>query len=152
MRQGEIVRDLSQEAAAPTDDGRRRTRNQWAFLIPSVVLACAGASGEVDGSHGNRLFVVLTLTVLAGAAWQSLHRRDLVARLTRLVGVVLTASAALFIGAWRDEVRSSLDVSVGAFGVLAGCVLAENWLRLRDDRPRPSARKPRTAPRSREAG
>lgn len=109
--------------------GRRRG---WAFLFPLLALGWAGSAADGRPS-GFELVTVVAVCGLSGIAWQLLHRRDLVDRLTYAAASVV-GMAVVFAVFGPDRVSvlpTQLAVGVGA--VLAGCVYTEQWWRSRDE-------------------
>ena len=111
----------------------RVARSGWAWMLPAFGLGFGTAGHELFDA-GRVPFAVAGLVL--GAAWQLLHRRDVVDRLTvptvlacSAVGLVLATRQELVLG---DEAASAEAVLLYAGGVLAGVVLAEQYLRRRD--------------------
>jgi hypothetical protein len=112
----------------------RIARSGWAWLLPAFGLGFGTAGHELFGA-GRVPFAVAGLVL--GAAWQLLYRRDVVDRLTvptvlacLAVGFVLASGEVLVVG---DESAPTEGVLLYGGGVLAGLVLAEQYLRRRDE-------------------
>ena len=108
-----------------------------AFVLPLVALLWAGQVGHDAQATGANLLAVAVVCGAAGVAWQLLHRRDLVDRLTHFAAA-FTVIAVFFFGlaAWDSHVSSPIGGGVGLGGVLTGLVFTEQWLRSRDRRCR----------------
>jgi hypothetical protein len=111
-------------------------RRGWAFLLPLAVLFWAGNLTATAAPTGGRLFAVSLIGILAGGAWQFLHRRDMVDRLTHFAAAFTVVAAMLFPQVWSSPFSSSIGLGVGAAAILTGCVYGEQWLRARDRRTR----------------
>lgn len=122
--------------AGPVVAARRVRKHAWAFLVPLVAVWLCDTITEDGPTSGARLLAVCLIGVAAGTAWQLLHRRDLVDRLTVCVSVFGVWTASVFGVLWRAPISLSFDVSeVCAAGILAGCVYCEQWQRWRRRRP-----------------
>jgi hypothetical protein len=99
--------------------------------MPLVALLWAGQVGHDTRATGANLLAVAVVCGAAGVAWQLLHRRDLVDRLTHFASA-FTVLAILFGVAWGSPVRSSIGGGVGLAAVLTGLVYTEQYLRSRD--------------------
>lgn len=109
-----------------------RRRFGAAFLLPLAALGWVGGGEDTTGGH---LFVVAVVCGIAGAAWQLLHRRDLVDRLTHFASAFTVVAVFVFaIAAWGSPTTSFRGAGVGLGGILTGLVYAEQWLRSRDRR------------------
>lgn len=109
-------------------------RHGAAFVVPLVALLWAGQVGEDERATGARLLAVAVVCGAAGVAWQLLHRRDLVDRLTHFAAAFTVAAVFFFAVVWDSPVSSSIGSGVGAGAVLTGLVHTEQWLRARDRR------------------
>ena len=109
-----------------------RRRHGAAFLLPLGALLVTPDAGR-GAPTGAELFLVAALCAASGVAWQVLHRRDLVDRLTHFAAA-FTVLCAVYALLWDVEVSSSLNLGVGLGAVLTGLVYAEQWLRGRDAR------------------
>ncbi|MBM0123854.1 hypothetical protein [Pimelobacter simplex] len=114
---------------------RQRPPQVLAFMVPLLGAVAAAQIGR-DGDAGRAPSLVLGLA--AGAAWQLLHRRDLVSRLALPVvagglgvAIAVVAGEPIMLGDTRAETTGML---VYAFCVLVGLVLAELRLRRQDRR------------------
>jgi hypothetical protein len=116
-----------------------------AFLIPVVAfVACAGIGS--DSSPTGRLAGIAGLSgVVAGAAWQVLHRRDLADRLTHFTALFSIGALGFFALSWSDQVHSSLGVGIVSGGILTGLVWTEQWFRWRTWRSSRIAVPPKSA-------
>lgn len=111
------------------------------WIIAALTLAAGGSlwrSMDHAGSPARAAAVTFFVGVAGGGAWQWLNRRDLVDRFVTVawIGVVWMVLALL------PFAKTSVDGAVAAtgFGLIAGNVLLEWWLRLpsqgdRCDRP-----------------
>ncbi|MBM7517289.1 hypothetical protein [Nocardioides nitrophenolicus] len=110
-------------------------RERWAFMVPLTVSLAANDLTALD-AVGRVLIVVLG--VAAGAAWQLLYRRDLVARLTLPVGAALVAvlvqavqGEPITLGEPGTDTTARLTY---ALAVLGGLLATEQVLRRREER------------------
>ncbi len=110
-------------------------RHGAAFVLPLAALVWAAQVGHHGSATGADLLVVAAVSGATGAAWQLLHRRDLVDRLTHFAAA-FTVVAVFFLGvvAWDSPVSAPLGGGVGLGGVLTGLVTTEQWQRGRDRR------------------
>ena len=103
-----------------------------AFLLPLAALLWANHVGASRPATGADLLEVAAVCVTSGVAWQVLHRRDLVDRLTHFASGFTVLSVLLFGMAWDATWSFSIGLGVGLSAVLTGCVYTEQWLRARD--------------------
>ena len=116
---------------------RAPRRHGAAFVLPLVALLWAGQVGHHEQATGASLLAVAVVCGAAGVAWQLLHRRDLVDRLTHFAAAFTVIAIFLFgPAAWDSHVSSAIGGGVGLGGVLTGLVYTEQWLRSRDRRLR----------------
>lgn len=113
-----------------------RRRVGAAFVLPLVALLWSGRVGFDAPATGAEVVAVAVTCGAAGAAWQVLHRRDLVDRLTGAAAAFAVLAVSFALAAWDSAVTSSLGTGVGLCAVLTGLVYAEQWLRGRDRRSR----------------
>lgn len=111
-----------------------RRRQGGAFLLPLLAIGWVGQGGAEENTAGAHLFLVAVVGAATGAAWQLLHRRDLVDRLTYFASAFAVCTVFFFAAAWDSSISSSLTAGVLLGGLLTGLVYAEQWLRGRDDR------------------
>ncbi|KQQ43878.1 hypothetical protein [Nocardioides sp. Leaf307] len=110
-------------------------RHGAAFVLPLAALVWSAQVGLDERATGADLSAVAAVSGASGAAWQLLHRRDLVDRLTHFAAAFTVVAVLLFaVVAWGSPVSSSLGTGVGLGGVLTGLVHTEQWLRGRDRR------------------
>jgi len=119
-----------------------------AFLVPLVALGC---SAELAGRTGASYLSAAVLCTAAGAAWQLLHPRDLVDRLTHFAAAYAVVTVVLWgaVGWSKTWTLGPATGAVGLAGVLVGCVYAEQWRRSRE---RGRNRMPSTAPAAQTPG
>jgi len=113
---------------------RHPRRQRWAVMVPLTVGLAANDLTALD-EVGRVLIVVLGMA--AGAAWQLLYRRDLVARLTFPVGAALVAvlvqavqGEPVTLGEPDTDTTARLTY---AFAVLGGLLATEQVLRRREE-------------------
>lgn len=109
-------------------------RHGAAFILPLIALSWAEQLGEGQKFTGSDLFFVVSVCGAAGVAWQLLHRRDLVDRLTHFASAFTVVAAFLVFAAWDSSLSSAMGVGTGLGAVLAGVVYTEQFLRDRDRR------------------
>lgn len=107
-----------------------------AFVLPLIAVVWASRIGDGREVDGASLFAVAAVCGAAGVAWQLLHRRDLVDRLTYAAAVVAVMAVIFFPVAWDSPVGADTGpgLGVGLAAVLTGLVYAEQWQRGRDER------------------
>lgn len=119
----------------------RDVRRDWAWVLPCVGMGLGEGVAALTGA--DRVPYLLT-GLVAGAAWQVLHRRDLVARLTAPAAFVLVfVGTTLLLGGsldLRDETIGPEALLLYVGGVLVALVLTEQYQRRQDGRAlRPEA-------------
>jgi hypothetical protein len=114
-------------------------KSYWVPLTGSVILGYLAWPAIPMADTGWRYLVASLAGVMVGACWQVLGRRDLADRLLWPAVLIVPASLLFLVrsGDYRPAMAQAL------LGVVAGLVLAEQLLRLRDRRL--SAREERTA-------
>ncbi|MCL2542830.1 MAG: hypothetical protein FWE71_10290 [Nocardioidaceae bacterium] len=107
-----------------------------AWVVVWIVTAAGSAivSSTGHGPTARRIALACFVGLLAGCVWQWLNRRDLVDRFVVLSWLAVAAIA--FVALWPGDGSIDGDGAATAFGVLAGNVLLEWWLRLPAQRSR----------------
>lgn len=105
-----------------------------AFILPLISLSWTLQLDHGQKFTGSDLFFVVSLCGAAGVAWQLLHRRDLVDRLTHFASAFTVVAAFFVFAAWDNSLSSAMGLGAGLGAVLAGVVYTEQFLRDRDRR------------------
>ncbi|QVT79916.1 hypothetical protein ENKNEFLB_02306 [Nocardioides aquaticus] len=111
-----------------------RRRHGAAFVLPLISVFWAGELGHGGRFTGSDLFAVVALCGASGVAWQLLHRRDVVDRLTHFASAFTVVTAFLVVAAWDSSLSSAMGAGTGLGAVLVGLVYTEQLLRDRDRR------------------
>lgn len=108
----------------------------WPWIIGCLGLGAGGTVAARFDQSAIWLGLGLAIAGAAGAVWQFLYRRDLADRLLWLswllvLAAILWGSLPLIPGV-EEPTRKDLASLMAFPGLIAGLVLAEQWLRRRD--------------------
>ena len=103
------------------------------WLLPTLAVIFAGGFGDQHVMQGLDAFMILASGILVGLLWQVLNRRDLADRLT-FIAVCVCMSAALLALVPSSYLLANPGPGHALAGVLAGAVLGEQILRLRESK------------------
>jgi len=104
-------------------------RAQWSWVVPWVA---AGITPVITSHVGAPRVVNVVVGLVAGIAWQLLHRRDLASRLTFMAACVTVLVVLTLVSRSSFEWDDMNTAGLFAIGVLLGLIYTEHVQRLHD--------------------